>query len=396
MKRFLLFAAMAATVMVSCTKSELTPVAKNNAISFLAANYVNGTKVTGAEFPTSETFGAYAWTEGTSGEFFINNDEVEYIDTKDVWTTVNAAYYWPKNQSVDFFCYYPYIPGDDPASHIPSISQNQIKYDNIDFGDANNQVDFMYADKAVGFTDNANLVEDGQSARSGVPTYFRHAGAKVKVYLVLGDNEKEDVVSHTWTKWDVTVSEVILSGIYTKGSCTLNLSSSDNGVIAWNKPMDTSNSYYVWTPVTTVTNDVENSRYHDDQVRNLEKGKGQLVIPEFFTLPQVLTAGQQKISIKLTIKAYRKTATENEQHEWVYPESYPTTPDIVQNNKVVSADLLIDTGNDNTSVFAWEMNQLITYNITLGPAGQQITFDPAVEAWVPKTYGTNIDITLDL
>jgi len=389
MKRFFLFAAMAATVLVSCTKSELTPVAKNNAISFLAANYVSGTKaITGSEFPTTETFGAYAWTAGTSGEYFINNEVVSYSSTNDVWTTA-TPYYWPKNQSVDFFCYYPVN-----TAGIPSVAQNQIKYENIDFGAASNQVDFMYADKAVGFTDNANMVEDGtQSARGGVPTYFRHAGAKVKVNVILGDNEKEDTVSGTKTKWDVTVSEVILSGLYTKGSCTLNLSSSDNGVIAWTKPMDASNSYYVWTPVTSVTNDVDNTRYKDVQVRNLVKGVGQTAIPEFFTLPQVLEAGQQKISLKVTIKAYRMTkdATTGE-----YPSAYPSEPYLTQENKVFSADLLIDTGNANTSVFAWEMNQAITYNITLGPAGQQITFDPAVDAWDPKTYGTNIDISLGM
>ena len=383
MKRFMIFAALAATLAISCTKSEMVQVANESRIGFQVANYAAATKAVSA-FPTNDTFGAYAWTAGTTGQYFINNNEVKYDDVNDVWTTA-VPYYWPKNQSVDFFCYYPF----NDNGGVPEVSQNQIKYNNIDFGARANQVDFMYADKAVGFTDNANLIDDGVSARGGVPTLFRHAGAKVKVNVILGDNEKIETVTNTKTKWEVTLSEVIISGVYTKGSCTLDLSSTDNGVIQWTKPTD-SEGYHVWTPVTTVTNDVDNTLFKDVRLHNLVKGEGQLVIPEFYALPQALVADQQKISLKVTIKAYR-----TQEGDATYPD-YPTDPYLVQNDKVFSADLLIDSGNANTSVFAWEMNQAITYNITLGPAGQQITFDPAIEAWDPKTYATTIDISLGL
>jgi len=386
MKRFLLFAVFAAALTVSCTKSELATVSRDNAISFLAANYASTTKVLGSEFPTDETFGTYAWTAGTSGEYFMNNEVVSYNVAKDVWTT-EIPYYWPKNQTVDFFSYYPY----NANGSVPKVTTNQITYNIGNY--TSNQVDFMYADKAVGFTDNANMVEDGVSARGGVPTYFRHAGAKVRVNLTLGENEKEDITSGTKTKWEVTLSEVVLSGIYTKGSCVLDLSSTDNGVIRWNQPEDT-NGYHVWTPDTTVTNNVNHTLYKNVHLGNqMNPNEGIVAFNWFYVLPQTLVAGHQKISLKVTIKAYRMTkdATTGE-----YPAEYPDEPYLVQADKVFSADLLIDNGDVNTSVFAWEMNHAITYNITLGPAGQQITFDPAVDAWESKTYGTNIDISLGI
>ena len=40
------------------------------------------------------------------------------------------------------------------------------------------------------------------------------------------------------------------------------------------------------------------------------------------------------------------------------------------------------------------MNQAITYTITLGPAGKQITFDPATANWDVKSYDTNIELDI--
>lgn len=369
----LFFIAIAAMAIAACAKTEVDgPAVK--AIGFQPANQLN-TKVTGSVFPQNETFGTYAWTAGTQGEYFIENQEVSFNATANFWSTA-TPYYWPKNQTVDFFSYYPY----NVAGTVPTVEKTKITYNNIDF--TANQVDLMYADKAVGYTDNANQVEDGQNAYEGVPTIFRHAGAKVKVYVILGDNEKTEAVTGTVTKWDVVLKQVVLSGLYTKGSCELNLSSTDNGIIPWTKPAD-ANGYYVWTPDATITNDEDNTLYKDVQNRNLVKGEGQLVIPEIYVLPQTLVAKQQVIALTVDITTYRKLQGETE-----------FTQVLVQNDKVVSADLLIDTNDLNTSVFAWEMNQAITYNITLGPAGKQITFDPAVDAWEPKTYATNIDLDI--
>ena len=370
----LFYIAVAAMAMAACAKTEVSQNL-NNAISFMPANQQT-TKVTGSVFPQDQTFGTYAWTEGTAGEYFIENKEVSFDATANIWST-ETPYYWPKNQTVDFFSYYPF----NVEGTVPTVEKTQITYNGIDF--TAKQVDLMYADKAVGYTDNANQVEDGQNAFEGVPTIFRHAGAKLKVNVILGENEKTEAVTGTVTKWTVVLKQVVLSGLYTKGSCVLTLSSTDNGIIPWNKPVD-AEGYNVWTPdATAPTNDEDNTLYKDVQNRNLVKGEGQLVIPEIYVLPQTLVADQQKIALTVDITTYRKLQGETD-----------FTEVLTQTDKVVSADLLIDTGSLNTSVFAWQMNQAVTYNITLGPAGKQITFDPAVDAWEAKTYSTNIDLDI--
>lgn len=368
MKKFF-FIAVAVMALAACSKNEVES-SRVNAISFIPANHA--TKVTGSVFPTSETFGVYAWTPGTTGEYFIENKEVSFDGTQ--WTTA-TPYYWPKNQAVDFFCYYPY----NATGAVPTVSKTQISYNNIDFSVT--QLDIMYADKAVGYTDNANQVEDGQNAYEGVPTFFRHAGSKVKVNVILGENEKTET-DGTVTKWDVTLKSVQLSGLYIKGTCAMNLSSTDNGIIAWSKPQD-ADGYYVWTPVATLTNPIDNSLYNDVQQRNLVKNEGVTVIPETYMLPQTLASAQQKIKLTFDVKTYRKA-----------PGAADFVLHLTQTDIVAQADLLINTGNPSTSILAWEMNQNIIYNITIGPAGRQITFDPAVSNWDNKTVSTNIELEI--
>lgn len=150
MKKFF-FIAVAAMAMAACAKTEVkTP---DTLIAFKPFSQVN-TKVTGTVFPTTETFGTYAWTAGTTGAFFIENKEVSFANG--VWTTA-TPYYWPKGQSVDFFSYYPF----NPAGNVPQVQDNKLTYSDIDF--STTQVDLMYADKAVAYTDNADQVEDGHA-----------------------------------------------------------------------------------------------------------------------------------------------------------------------------------------------------------------------------------------
>ena len=368
----MILAGAAALVLASCAKTEESSTKGDSLISFQPASRLS-TKVTGSVFPTTETFGTFAWTAGTSGEYFIENQEVAFDASTNAWTTA-TPFYWPKNQTVDFFSYYPY----NASGTIPTVGKTQISYSNVDFSAT--QVDIMYADKAVSYTDNIDQVDDGQNAYEGVPTIFRHAGSKIKVNVILGENEKTEA-DGTVTKWDVTVKNVLLYGIYVKGSCTLNLSSTTaTGLVPWEKPKD-ANDYYVWDADKTVTNSESNVLYIDNTVRNLEKNVGQTVIPETYMLPQALAAGQQRIRLTFDVVTYRKA-----------PGASAFSPALTQNDVVANADLLIDTGNVSTSVFAWQMNQYIVYNITIGPAGKQITFDPAIDDWENKTVSTNIEL----
>ena len=387
MKKFVVFSVVALAALASCTKVEVNNNLEQKAISFQTANYT--TKVTGSEFPNTETFGTYAWTAGTTGEYFIENKEVAFDGTQ--WTTA-TPYYWPKNQTVDFFSYYPY----NATGAVPVVSKDSIKYNAVNF--TTTQLDIMYADKAVGYTDNANQVEDVVNAYEGVPTFFRHAGCKVKVNVILGENEKTEG-DGTITKWDVTLKSVMLSGIYVKGDCKLTLSSTDNGIIPWTKPVVTVSDtsivaapvdVNVWAADTSLVNDVNNTLYTDVQERILVKNQGQTVIGTsigndqydgVYMLPQVLVPGKQKITLTCKVTTYRKA-----------PGATDFVQTLVQDNVVVSANLLIK--DVNNPIYAWQMNQNIVYNITIGPAGKQITFDPAVDAWENKTVATNIELEI--
>ena len=365
MKKLFYFAA-AAMAIAACTKTEVNDVETLNAISFQPASQVS-TKVTGAEFPKTDSFGTYAWTAGTTGEYFINNEEVSFVN--DVWTTA-TPYYWPKNQSVDFFSYYPY----NATGAVPTVTKTKINYNDVNY--ESTQLDIMYADKAVAFTDNADQVEDGQSALTGVPTFFRHAGAKVKVNVILGVNTKEET-DGTVTKWEVTLKSCVLSGLYIQGSCELTLSDENaTGLVAWNKP--TGN---VWTN-NTVTNDQTIEMYRSRQVYNLVPNQGVEAISTFYVLPQTLTAGQQRINLVFDVETYRKA-----------PGATEFTKVLTQTDIAAATDLRINT-SDLNQILAWQMNQNITYNITIGPAGKQITFDPAIDAWENKTVSTNIELEI--
>lgn len=372
MKKVVFFAIAAAIMAVSCSKTE-PKAPKQNVIGFQPANSLATKAIEGSVFPTTDVFGTYAWVNGEDGEVFIDNDKVAYDEDHSVWTTVNNTYYWPKNESLDFISYYPYnVEG-------VTIARKQINY-NLDFytanGSNNKGIDFMYADKAVGFTDNADEVSNGtQNAYEGVPTIFRHAGAKVRVVVVLGENEKVEAATGTKTKWEVKLKKAILTDIYSKGTCVLNLATSPvTGVVGWVKPEGN-----VWTPDVTVKRNYES---FFNQVISLNTGNE--VIPYTFVLPQALATEQQKIYLELEIKTWRASAGED----------YAEEPTLTQPSVNVSADLLIRDNNGIAVVDKWQMNQAITYTITLGPAGKQITFDPAIINWDNKVYDTNIELEI--
>ena len=281
MKKLFFFAAVAVMAITACSKTEIVSGAQDNLITFQAAKYLNQTKaVSGTEFPKTETFGTYAWTAGTTGEFFMNNVEIKYDATNTRWAPA-TAYYWPKNQTVDFFSYYPY----DVLGAVPQVTANAITYNEVDF--TANQVDIMYADKAVKFFDNADDVADGTSVSLvGVPTYFRHAGAKVTINVILSYDFKAE--NGDTTKWNVTMKEAYLDSVYTKGSVTLTLSDQTaTGLVPWTKPLN-ADDQAVWTPKANSYNSLTSELYKISQNYLLKTNEGVTVVNDVYMLPQAL------------------------------------------------------------------------------------------------------------
>jgi len=363
MKRLIFIAAAVLVALTACTKSELAS-SGDNEISFQTASYATKAGITGTVFPKTETFGAYAWADGTVGEYFMNNEEVSYNASTNKWKPA-STYYWPKNNTVDFICYYPY-----GMSEI-SITQTGISYKNFDV--ASNQIDVMYADKAAGYCDNVDEVEDdATSGYNGVPAFFHHALAKVSVIVSLAYNHKEEA-DGTITDWTVSLNGISLNGFYKAGDCNLALASSPTtGIISWEKPVD-AEGYHVWTNDGTVTDQAGTV-----PSGNLATGNEYEVISEFFVLPQTLVNGVQTVTVDLTVKTKRNGA------------------DFLSETFSKTANLYLDT------LPAWQINQKTVYNLVISPTASAgdggdpsnpvdpndpdlsdavISFDPAVDGW---------------
>ena len=362
----MIIAAVAALVALSaCTKTE-TVAPRNSEISFQTASYL--TRVTGTEFPKTETFGVFAWTANTAGPYFMNDETVSYVTSEDLWKP-STTYYWPKGQSVDFVSYYP--------AHMSGITvgEQQIDYTGINV-DALQQ-DIMYADKAAGFSDNADEVDDSVNGYTGVPAFFRHALAKVRVEVILGYNyKKED--DGTETSWTATLDNFNLNGIFTTGDCRLVLSDpAATGVVPWTKPAD-ANGYNVWTPDGTEITPSE-------QIASplaLNTTTPVVAVQEFFVLPQSLTAGQQTFNLRVSVSTERNGA-----------------PFLNESGIPLSGNFYM------TGLEAWEMNHIYIYRIIINPlAGGDgttdpsdpdltdtvITFDPAIDNWEIVNVATSI------
>ena len=355
MKRITLILAALTLVAASCTKSELTPSQSSNAIQFQPANSLS-TKVDGSVFPETENFSVYAWTAGTTSEYFMDDVTVTYSGSDNLWKPI-TTYYWPGNQTVDFFCYYPTtFTGLD-------VDENHISISN-DF--ATSQLDILYANKAVGFRDNT-----WNYGYYGVPTLFNHAGARLTVRTVLTGNEAIDELGNV-TRWEVTIKSLQLTGIYTSGTCDMDLSSRDNGVIPWTKPAGN-----VWEHGNAVNTPGAPLFSYDNATGDaLVVGDYVDLIPTFYVLPQTLAADQQRMTLVYDIKTYRTPAGGT---EYLFLD---------QSNMVASADLLTD------NIPSWQMNNSIIYTLRISPGTSRtpIYFAPAVDDWVVKYVDTTIDL----
>jgi len=368
MKHFGLIVLSFALLAVSCAKTERASVPHE--ITFKTANYATKAGITGTVFPTTETFSAYAWAEGTIGDYFMDNETISFDGSQ--WKA-SSVYYWPKNTTVDFFCYYP-----TRMSGI-TVTENMIQYSNIDV--QANPLDIMYSDKAVGFTENTDDVEDdAASGYTGVPIIFRHAMSKIRLNAVLVYNHKQES-DGTVTDWEVTLNSARIGNIFQRGDCILTLASSPAvGLVGWEKPQDADGNY-VWTVTDSTTFTTPN---YLAQAVNMRPGVVEELVPEMFVLPQTLDRGRQFVTLNMTIKTKRNGV------------------DFLSETFDVAANLYVP------ELSAWQMNHVITYQLNISPTSSNgkggnpgdptdpsnpvdpndpdltdavITFDPAIDGW---------------
>ena len=305
----------------------------------------------------------------------MDNETVSYDERIDQWLP-SSTYPWPARSTVDYQSYYP------TRMKGVTISPDVITYTDIDV--AEYQKDVMYSDKSVGYTDNID-VPGGivPSTNTGVPIFFRHALAKVKVQVELTYNHKEEY-DGTVTDWVVEIGRVELTGLKKKGNCRLTLSdASATGLVTWTKPVN-EKGYSVWTDdgsLTSVSGDMTG--------KELIPECPTTAIDEFFVLPQMLSKDVQQITLDISIKTIRN------------------------GKPFLSEDLKVHADLYDGGLPAWQMNQSVTYKLKISPTRSNgsggnpddpvdpmnpdltdaiIHFDPAVDSWESVGFEATLNL----
>lgn len=371
MKKLTLITIAAVAAITSCTRQIESPDV-NSEVMFQVTRYNAVTKADPEDYKDNHAavpFGAFAWYKGVSASdntVFMTNQPVAYNSGKDAWAPQGSTYYWPKSGSIDFICYSPYT-ADGKDAPLPTITETGISYPAWNVG-AHPDVDIMYADKVTGVTNNSNTYY-----YNGVPVLFHHALAKVSFTI---QQSYMSVTADTGdtTSWEITVNDIILTGILTSGS--LNLTLNPDGT--WNKPS-------VWDSTGGTTEDLDLL----DGTITLD-GTSQDLLTDFMILPQNLNEGQ-KVVITVTIKTYRDTGN---------------GPELVLTETNVPIEALLSGG----SLASIGVNQNVTYTFNITPSlgtgtgtdadGDGIEdmqptvvyFDPAVSEWENITVNAGINI----
>ena len=348
--------------MAACSRVQLNHP-ENNEIRFQVAGYHSYVLNTKAHDDYKDDygsvpFGAYSWYKGDNpadNEVFMVNQKVSYNAIDNIWFTEGSTYYWPKWGTLDFICYSPFS-----TAGVPVVEEGSIKYDSWDV-EANPNIDLLYADKAIGLSDNLTTYY-----YNGVPVLFHHALAKVSFTMRLAYSEMTPETGDK-TKWEVTLNSISLKNIPTKGSLELTL---ENG--SWALPANR-----VWTSDGSKTN----FSFDCSSLQVFKDTEPQLLSEGLFVLPQTLDQGQ-KIVLNLSIKTWRDTGN-----------GYPEEPFIKETSIEMNASLSSGT------ILAWGMNQSIKYNLILTPSLSldgvkpvEITFDPTEADWETIELNTQINI----
>lgn len=196
MKKFFVIAAAALVALAACTKAEINDAdyQKSKEINFVTvANKATKAPITGTTYSyNAPAFGVFAWyletgnwnTSAANGSAvsYMNDVEVSFNDTKDIWTP-SSTYYWPLEGKLTFIAY-------SPKSAATAAFSNAGVLTLSDFTVATtvaDQVDLLYsaiaADKDQNdnyYTDNANS-KNSQTAQGdkGVDIKFKHALSQV-------------------------------------------------------------------------------------------------------------------------------------------------------------------------------------------------------------------------
>ena len=372
MKKHIIIALAAAVALAACTKVSVDEQLEK--ISFQVASYMVQTKATGTSLLNEgcNSFYTNAWyTPGTgSVQYFMQNVEIlpDANSNPTTWAPADA-YYWPKSGTLNFFSY---------------ASKNALAASELDFGES---VDprgtvFTITDHTVAADDNIMIADavynagignkeqnditdsDNSNDPQGVPTLMRHLLSQISFTIGLAT---PSAASGT-TNFEATITSATLKNVVNKGSLALTANASDATGLntkTWSPASD--GTAVGWTAATS-TEDIT------------------LTAPaNTLTLAESATSGNvEDMLVNRTVLPQAISSNDDIEIEIVYnlDTKHGTTVYTHQEGLTVTGKL-----KNVTAVPSWNMNQRITYNVTINPITDLITFDPAVVAWT-TTSGT--------
>lgn len=397
MKKIIIGAAVAATILAGCTKNEVRVDVPDSAISFQTIVGKNSTKalVEDATYPTTETFGSVAFllgegktweTDHASAKVYIGVSdglaagalgvEVSYDEGNQYWTT-DTPYYWPKTGSLTFFSFSPYEKDFkiDPTNTDGLVIEGWDVHDQATQPadtDWNQEKDLMVA------TIQMEQTQNGTNGENGVPTIFHHILSYIGGFTIRTDIDYTNGHSDgTWKPGDMTfeLKSIKINNIYEKGDYKSGLmpyAAANTGEV-WTIAEGADRADYIWTdtdasaPVTTFNQTKKEIKPYS----SFNKGRDYLLV-----MPQAFTNNDQddaSITVEYVVKYYNGD-TNNGNDGWI---DYPVT----------TTTKLYDIHKDNGN--KWDLNKRIVYNLVISFKGstdpddpsQQILWAPSVEEW---------------
>lgn len=359
MKKKFFFAALATIALASCTNDEsvFEGIAQGDEINFEVAKYTPQTRAdeheTGAAFTENVTI--WSWYDGNSTEVIPGDI---YAPNNNAFTTGNK-YYWPvDDKSLDFVAVPTSLVGTDYFTRPTRTSNGETK------------LTFELDGNTYYHTTNlmTTQVLTGNRTERSVALLFRHLLANLKI------NVKQKERANADARWNVTVNSITLNGLHNKGTVVIDdawTAANDGTDCAWDETvLEQGNS--TWN----VTSAQDWSLYNDTNPATTvlaadAAAKNYSSSETFYILPQNLV--NQTITIKYTIVT-----------DYL---GNPTQPNTVETyTKTFNL-----AGISN--IYAWYMNKVITYNISIDPSETltPIRFDVNEEVWGTEP-GTTPDV----
>lgn len=347
MKKILLMTAICATALVGCTNNDETP--EQQELNFSPLSYkstraiISGTTY-GIDDPT---FGVFAYhsasatndwnTNGASAPLYINNAEISYNSTSEIWKSATAAY-WPLSGSLTFIAYSPKTVNATcaTATKILTVTDFQVaKTDYITIGThANTQADLLYSlpSAATGLSANNTTYTPGGTSAQGVPIVFRHALSQVLVNVNVADD---------YENTEFKVKSIKLKGMGDKATFTVTptFGAAYAEAAAWG-----TTSTSIEQTIFPIGNSTDPSEVLDEE--------GAQIGTNILVMPQTLLASTQRLEIE-----YQMTKTDV--------------------NVTTSTTKTVDL---RTSTFTkFDINKRVTLYVSL--SADEIQYAPSVADW---------------